>query len=165
MPKFKVYNGLSAYAFSCGYIQRVELLDYDVHIRIDLWHEGACYHVSVSDYARTGSSRLSWNSFESIQEARAHWAQMVRHYAGAKIKAIKKDKRYSVALEYHGEAEPSWIARWLGDEVIKAVDGSTGTFGCSSAEQAWARCYSHNWNRTDYENRASEKDRTRAPGV
>lgn len=157
MPKFRHITGLTAYAFACGYIQRFDMLDEEGLLRIDLWHEGACYHARVT----LEGERREWVSEGNLGDARAQWHKFVRYYAGSRLKQIKKDKRYSVAREFHGEGDPSWVARFCArsgqEEVIYAADGSSGTFGCSTPEQAWARCYSHNWNRMDYEARRQAK--------
>ena len=155
--KFRHLSGLTAYAFACGYIQRFETYDNDGLLTIDLWHEGACYHVRMT----LNSERREWVCEGNLSDARAQWHRMIREHAGERLKQIRKDKRYSVAREHHGESDPSWVARWLGDEAIYAADGSSGTFGCSTPEQAWGRCYSHNWNRTDYEAREARKAETR----
>lgn len=147
MPKFRNKSGLTAYALSCGYIQRFELLDDTGMLRVDLWHEGACFHVHVSQEGE----RLSWVSEALLGDARAQWEKFVRTHAGERLKAIRKDGRYAVAREFHGEGDPSWVARFCSgpghEGVIYATDGSSGTFGCSTKLQAQGRCYSHNWNR------------------
>jgi len=144
-PVFKTKSGLSAYALACGYIQRFELTDNKRDLVVDLWHEGACYHVRAHDHK--GPGRIMWESFDTLTEARREWRKAVYLYAGADLRTIQRDSRYTVAREYHGEAQPSYIARFCG-EALPASQDSPGAFGCSTAAQAWGRCYTHNAART-----------------
>lgn len=70
MPKFKNPDGsLTAYAFACGYVERKET----PALRLDLWHEGAVYHVRAHDYAE--HKRVFWESFDTLRPARAFFAK------------------------------------------------------------------------------------------
>jgi hypothetical protein len=63
--KFKTKTGrLTPYALACGYIERKE----NDNLRLDLWHEGACFHVRAHDFAN--HARIFWESFESLTQAR-----------------------------------------------------------------------------------------------
>lgn len=73
-PRFRTARGmLTPYALACGYIQRAsDTGEYRTAGRVlDLWHEGACYHVRAHDHAN--GSRLFWDSFPTLTEAREHW--------------------------------------------------------------------------------------------
>lgn len=142
--KFRIENGLSVYAFACGYLQVVHLVDGTRDIKIELYADG-CWHIRAYDFADRG--RLAWISEDNLSDARDQWARLVAEHIGADIKAIKKDKRYTVTREYSGEGDPAWVARFCGEERIGAPDGGATSFGCSTREQAWARCFSHNWKR------------------
>jgi len=81
MPQFKRKDGsLTAYAFACGYIQR----EYVNGIRIDLFHEGAVYHVKLFneslpylDWNANGSGRR-WETLGTLAEARKQFAAWKR---------------------------------------------------------------------------------------
>ena len=63
--KFKTKAGrLTLYALACGYIERNEVSD----LRLDLWHEGACFHVLAHDFAN--HNRVFWESFDTLTDAR-----------------------------------------------------------------------------------------------
>lgn len=69
--KFYLKDGqLTAYSFACGYIQRALFIvkPEEDFIELDLWHEGACYHVRAYDYKSKG--RLFWDSYDTLGEAR-----------------------------------------------------------------------------------------------
>jgi serine/threonine protein phosphatase PrpC len=71
IEKFYLKNGeLNAYSFACGYIQKAELrkVSTDHHTSLELWHEGACYHVRAHDHELKG--RIFWESFDSLGDAR-----------------------------------------------------------------------------------------------
>lgn len=69
--KFHNKDGsLTAYSFACGYI---ECKEKDT-LHLDLWHEGACYHVKAS----TDKARLFWHSFEKLGEARRYFKQQTK---------------------------------------------------------------------------------------
>jgi len=53
------------------------------------------------------------------------------------------DSRYTVSLEYHGTAEPSYIARFCHEPIWEPVE----PFGCSTATEAWERCHAHQLRR------------------
>lgn len=73
--KFHNSNGtLTAYAFACGYIERKET----ENLRLDLWHEGACYHVKAHEF--NGRGRLTWESFDGLAAARRHFAFLKNIY-------------------------------------------------------------------------------------
>lgn len=115
---FRQKNGLTQYALACGYIQRVEATVNGRNIRVDLWHEGACYHARAHDF--TESVRLAWESDESLVKAREHWDDLIWEHFGNALKEIAKDKRYSYSREFHGESDPSFITRFCGDWVGKS---------------------------------------------
>lgn len=117
-PSFRQVSGLTVYAFACGYIQRVELELATSDIRVDLWHEGACFHVRVHDFK--GDGRLDWASFDNVGKARIYWKKQVMKHLGYAICAIRRDSRYTVAREFHGGAEPSWVVRFCGEWLDKA---------------------------------------------
>lgn len=48
--KFRCNRGLTRYAFACGYIQRASATKDGKECRVDLWHEGACYHVRAHEF-------------------------------------------------------------------------------------------------------------------
>jgi len=72
--KLKTKNGkLTAYAFACGYVQEKEKNG----IMLRLWHEGGpLYHVRAHDFNK--HSRLFWESFERLTDARAFYQQKAR---------------------------------------------------------------------------------------
>jgi len=110
---FRQKNGLTQYALACGYIQRVEATVAGRNIRIDLWHEGACYHARAHDFTESG--RLSWVSEESLTDARAQWEALVWEHFGEALREVAKDARYSYRREFHGEQDPSYVARFEGE--------------------------------------------------
>lgn len=140
-PLFKNQSGLSDYALFCGYIQRFALADADRDLTIDLWQEGAGYHVRAHDHK--GIGRIMWETFDRLTDARREWRHTISTHARDDLRAIKRDRRYTVAREHHGEAQPSYIARFCG-EAIPASEDSPHSIGCSTAAQAWGRCYTHN---------------------
>lgn len=120
-PKFKQKNGLTVYAFSCGYIQVAKYTDLDgVESEVTLRHEGGnCYTVRAAQFG--GPAKTQYLATESIAHARKFWQQNVDRLHGDRIKVAKADKRYTVALEFCGEREPHYVARfesgrdsWLG---------------------------------------------------
>jgi hypothetical protein len=117
--KFHQKNGLTAYSFACGNIQRAAYAVGDYELRVDLWHEGACYHVRAHEHG--GRGRLVWDSFGSLTEARKFWAQTVALYHGERIATVKADKRYAVASEFCGEREPYYVARDCGGWIGKSA--------------------------------------------
>lgn len=133
MPTFRQSNGLSAYALACGYIQRAAYsrgeqpdLCPDYELRVDLYHEGACYHVRAHEHA--GRGRLSWESFDTLGAARKAWQRAVAQRLGDRIRAAKADRRYWVSREHTGEADPYYVARiegsprqsWIGKSATEA---------------------------------------------
>lgn len=61
--KFRTKAGrLTPYALACGYIERKE----NEALRLDLWHEGACFHVRAHD----NTARLFWECFDTLTQAR-----------------------------------------------------------------------------------------------
>lgn len=66
---------LSQYAFACGYIQREETETQ----WLDLYHDGACYHVKYYNF-ETGEK--SWDCFAmgELTQARKHWHKLKRQY-------------------------------------------------------------------------------------
>lgn len=63
--KFRTKAGrLTPYALACGYIERKET----EALRLDLWHEGACFHVRAHDFA--SHDRLFWECFDTLTQAR-----------------------------------------------------------------------------------------------
>lgn len=71
MTKFYNADGtLTAYSFACGYIERKER---DA-LRLDLWHEGACYHVKASN----NQGRIYWHSFDTLGAARRFYKQQAK---------------------------------------------------------------------------------------
>jgi hypothetical protein len=71
---------LTAYNLACGYIQRTEYNG----IRIDLWHEGACYHTRVHDF--NTHKRVVWNCHEKLSDARRDYKKLVKKYTGQGVK-------------------------------------------------------------------------------
>jgi hypothetical protein len=65
MNKFRTKAGrLTHYALACGYIERKETET----IKIDLWHEGSCFHVRAHDF--NIHTRIFWESFNTLTNAR-----------------------------------------------------------------------------------------------
>lgn len=127
--QFHQKNGLTPYALACGHIQRAaRVIGADYELRVDLWHEGACFHVRAHEHG--GRGRLSWDSTHSLTEARKAWAETVKLHFGDRLGAVKADKRFSVAQEYTGERDPYWVARiegaprdsWIGKSAT--VEGA-----------------------------------------
>ncbi len=74
-PKFRNKDGsLTAYSFACGYIETEDF----GKINLQLWHEGACYHVRAHDHDEKG--RLFWESFDTLGEARKFFKQKIREF-------------------------------------------------------------------------------------
>lgn len=73
MDKFRNSKGrLTHYAFACGYIERKETES----VRLELWHEGACFHVKAHNFAE--HCRLFWESFHTLGEARRFFDKQSR---------------------------------------------------------------------------------------
>ena len=73
MDKFRTKSGrLTPYALACGYIERKETKTR----RLELWHEGACFHVKAHDFAE--HCRLFWESFQTLSEARRYFDTQAR---------------------------------------------------------------------------------------
>lgn len=109
--KFLQKNGLTAYSLACGNIQRAaHIVGADFELRVDLYHDGSCYHVRAHEHG--GRGRLMWESFEKLGDARQAWRYAVVLYHGARIAAAKADRRYAVAQEFVGERAPYWVARF-----------------------------------------------------
>ncbi|HBO9091777.1 TPA: hypothetical protein NH971_000923 [Pseudomonas aeruginosa] len=117
-PSFRQKNGLTRYAFTCGYIQRVEVKRGSTETRVDLWHEGACFHVRAHVF--NGAGRLFWESFHSITEAREFWHGEVWRIFRAELCEVAPDQRYSYRQEFHGERDPSHVVRFCGEWVGKS---------------------------------------------
>ena len=111
-PNFKQKNGLTVYALSCGYIQVAKYTDLaGVESEVTLRHEGGnCYTVRAAQFG--GPAKTQYLATESIGTARKFWQTNVDRLMGDRIKAAKADKRYKVALEYCGEREPYYVARF-----------------------------------------------------
>lgn len=141
LNRFRNTYGLTDYAFHCGYLQRAELITDDTDISIDLWHEGACYHVRGHERLRPGDEsprgRLFWISEESLTNARKQWKEKVKEFFGETIRTVQKDKRYTVTREWHGEEQQSWITRFCGEWIDHA----------STTQGAWLNAASHSANR------------------
>lgn len=129
--KFRNGQGLTAYSFLCGYIQRVESKVSGEEIRIDLWLEHGCWHVRAHNYDSVG--RIEWVSEENLTDARTQWKRLVKQLFGEYISTAKADKRYTVAREFHGESEPSWVVRFEGNWVNHS----------DNAEMAWIKAAEH----------------------
>lgn len=110
--KFKQKNGLTAYALACGYVQRIETDVPGKNTRLDLWHEGACFHVRAHDFINAG--RIEWVSEELLSDARDQFKYWLKKLFSEELKEISKDKRYSFDQEYHGESDISYICRFNG---------------------------------------------------
>lgn len=114
-PIFHQVNGLTACALACGYIQRVEFTrENKSYVRVDLWHEGACYHVRVVD---SENDHREWYSYESLGRARKVWLFHVRQTFSVALRSIRKDKRYSVSTEGVGTRHARYVARFCGDFI------------------------------------------------
>jgi hypothetical protein len=73
--KFTLSDGqLSVYALACGYWQEYPK-NRDAVQKVQLWHEGACFHVRHIDYDKPQDIRVFWESFHSIGEARKLFAK------------------------------------------------------------------------------------------
>lgn len=115
--KFRQKNGLTAYAFACGYQQTAKLQTGELELSVTLQHLGGnCYSVTAHEFG--GRGRLHYTATESISFARLVWGEWVARLLGVHIKAANSDKRYAVAVEFCGEREPRYVARfereWLG---------------------------------------------------
>tara|TARA_R110000868_G_scaffold411455_1_gene704222 strand:+ start:1448 stop:1690 length:243 start_codon:yes stop_codon:yes gene_type:complete len=65
MNKFRTKAGrLTHYALACGYIEMKE----KENLRLELWHEGACFHVKAHDF--NIHNRVFWESFNTLKNAR-----------------------------------------------------------------------------------------------
>ena len=65
MQKLKTKAGrLTLYALACGYVERKEVSD----LRLDLWHEGAVFHVRAHNFAN--HTHVFWESFGTLTAAR-----------------------------------------------------------------------------------------------
>ena len=72
-PAFNIADGrLSAYAFSCGYMER----KWDDHVRTTLYQEGGVYHVRQSNYGVVGY--VFWDTFDTLTEARKRYKRAIR---------------------------------------------------------------------------------------
>ena len=79
-PVFKLDNGdLSAYSFACGYVQQITV----GNVKIEMYHQTPMYHVRLFDTSlRDAGEPLpvwrQWDSFDTLTEARKHYAALVR---------------------------------------------------------------------------------------
>lgn len=119
--KFHQKNGLTAYAFSCGYLQTAKFTDRQgVEIEVTMSHGGGnCYIVRAHEFG--GRGQRSYMATESIGHARKVWGQLVAQLHGDRIKGAKADKRYSVEREFCGESDPLYIARFEGEWLGKSA--------------------------------------------
>ena len=129
--KFRNNKGLTAYSLMCGYIQRVESNITGEEIRIDLWMEHSCYHVRAHNFDSIG--RIEWVSENNLTDARSQYNRLVKDLFGEYIKSVKRDRRYSVTREYHGDSEPSFVLRFCGEWVNHS----------DNPEQAWLKAAEH----------------------
>lgn len=137
MPAFRNASGLTPYALYCGYLQQA-VLSNDLHdVKVWLEQDGACFHVRAHDYLDKG--RLHWDSFPAseLTQARKRWSEMVREVMGPQLADIRKDKRYRVAREFTGDAEPWYVVRFCG-EIVAKTDTQQG---------AWAKAYDYQRDR------------------
>lgn len=131
--RFRVREGLSAYAFACGYIQEAKYKGADREIEVKMWHEGACFHVRAHEFdARDEAARgrLFWHTEFHLSDARTAWRNSLKELFGEKVAAVKKDRRYTVTLEWFGESMPGYVARFCGEWIDHA----------STKEAAWVLC-------------------------
>ena len=118
-------SGLTAFALSCGYVQMVHGLDREM---VDLFMEHGCYHVRA--YNADGD-RLEWVSGGRLSDARHHWKKLVNLVFGARIKQVKRCKRYEVRHVLDGKGEAVY-------QVIYRHDGESRHVGyCDNKEAAW----------------------------
>jgi len=120
-PNFYQKNGLTVYAFACGYLQVAKFTDLQgVETEVTLSHTGGnCYVIHATEYG--GRGKVHHIVTESLGDARQLWAQWVTELHGERIKAAKADKRYSVAQEFCGEREALYVARFEGEWLGKSV--------------------------------------------
>lgn len=86
--RFKTKAGrLTFYAFACGYIERKE----DKNLTLDLWHEGACFHVRAHEF--NGRGRLFWECFENLTSARGFFDKQKKELF-KKLTPVKKFDRF-----------------------------------------------------------------------
>lgn len=146
-PLLRGHYGLTERALKQGYYQQVFARGANLDLLIQLHAVIGGYET----YVWSNTPQLPGHRFrtttDNLSEARSQWREQVSKHCASAIAEMKADTRYSVTREYHGERDPSWVARWLGAEVIYAAHGGTGTFGCTTSEEAWMRCYAHRWNR------------------
>lgn len=119
MPQFRQANGLTLYAFACGYIQRASVTTPEGERRVDL-HKDGCWHVTVADWTQPGPPRQLWETFNNVSEARSFWQRTVRETFRTELLTMAKDHRYTYAQEHHGEQQPSWVVRFGGEWVGKS---------------------------------------------
>lgn len=76
-PKFRNKdNSLTAYSFACGYIQwesKTGIYADHWDNGKDMYHEGCVFHVL---HFKDGK-RISWESFDTLNEARKHYKSIV----------------------------------------------------------------------------------------
>lgn len=122
MPQFRQVNGLTAYSFACGYIQRAELKLPDRNVQVDL-HKDGCWHIKRLDWGGPrGLTTLNkrWETTTNLQQARLVWEDWVKETFKDELLQMAKDHRYTYTREFHGEAEQSWITRFCGEWVGNA---------------------------------------------
>ena len=134
-PIFRIKAGLSVYALSCGYFQRIESEITGEDIRVDLWHESGHFHARAHNF--TTSTRIDWVTESNLDDARTQWAALVKQIFGNVIRTIKKDKRYTVTREFAGESSPAYVTRFCGEWVSNS----------DTAPGAWVKAAEHNAER------------------
>lgn len=130
--KFYQNNGLTLYAFACGYMQVVtnQIDNESAHKSIRLSKDGgyhlhtsavkkrsACGYVGISlDYALG-----AWDCYDNLTEARKGFNKQVKQTFSEELKAYKAQSRLTVTLECIGESTPKHTLRNNGD-FIKGYD-------------------------------------------
>ena len=79
-PFYTTDGKLTSYALACGYVERHDDDYRDSSVSTRLWREHTVYHVLSDRDTATSHSRLSWETFATLTEARKAVAQHVRKY-------------------------------------------------------------------------------------
>lgn len=132
---FRIKCGLSIYALACGYIQQIDTNVTGENIRVQLRMEHGAFHVQAHNFTEGG--RIEWVVENAIGDARTQWTALVNQLFGGVLKAIKKDRRYSVSREYMGESDPAYVARFCGIKIDY----------CDTPAAAWIKAAEHNAER------------------
>ena len=135
---FRNKAGLTEYALRCGYVQTIEAHNAaGENVSLELWHEGACFHVRAHNYDNGG--RIEWVSEGLLSDARYHFDRLAKS-----IFIAEKTGQYGPYSVRH-EAAPDGENRYFayhGSEKCGVSDTLIGArIACSEHKRGYAASY------------------------